>query len=140
IAQSNDFAFLDSSSNKEEYNIRVFVMVTHSVCGALPLGIVLTSDEKKQTLVHALPFYGAYPSTGPKVIMTDNCSELREALKMLHRANSMEFTVDVLSGKARRNDGMGFQKPTAEEQQSAMAKISKVGDNMYRVPSISKED
>jgi hypothetical protein len=52
----------------------------------------------------------------------------------------MEFKVDVSRGKARRNDGMGFQKPTSEEQQSAMAKITKVGDNMYRVPSISKED
>lgn len=75
----------------EEYNLRVFIMVTHSVCGALPLGIVFTSDEKEQTLVDALQlfqsslpefaFYGASPSTGPKVIMTDNCSELREALK-----------------------------------------------------------
>jgi hypothetical protein len=72
----------------EEYNLRVFVMVTHSVCGALPLGIFITSDEKKQTLKDALEllkscfsdlaFYGA---DGPRVFMTDNCSELREALK-----------------------------------------------------------
>jgi hypothetical protein len=72
----------------EEYNLRVFVMVTYSVCGALPLGIFITSDEKEQTLTDALElmksclgdsaFYGA---VGPKVFMTDNCSELREALK-----------------------------------------------------------
>jgi hypothetical protein len=74
----------------EEYNLRVFIMVTHSVCGALPLGIVVTSDEKKPTLVDALElyqsatsdfgFYGATAS-GPRVFMTDNCYELREALK-----------------------------------------------------------
>lgn len=40
----------------------------------------------------------------------------------------------------KKSDGMGFQKPTSEEQQSAMAKITKVGANMYCVPSISKED
>jgi hypothetical protein len=73
---------LDYSSNKEEYNIRVFAMVTHSVCGALPLGIVLTS-EKEQTLVHPLQLFQFSPATEPKVIMTDNCSEPREALKMV---------------------------------------------------------
>ncbi|XP_028413943.1 uncharacterized protein LOC114536797 [Dendronephthya gigantea] len=89
VPHSKDLGFLDSSSNMEEYNLRVFVMVTHSVCGALPLGIFITSDETEQTLKDALElmkscfdsdsaFYGA---GGPGVIMTDNCSELREALK-----------------------------------------------------------
>ena len=74
----------------EEYNLHVFIMVTHSVCGALPLVIIVTSDEKEQTLVDALQlykssmpdfgFYGAALS-GPRVFMTDNCYELREALK-----------------------------------------------------------
>ena len=50
VAQAKDLAFLDSSSNMEEYKLRVFVVVTHSVCGALPLGIFVTSDEKEQTL------------------------------------------------------------------------------------------
>ena len=91
IRQSKDLVFLDSSSNMEEYNLRVFVMVTHSVCGALPLGIFVTSDEKEQTLQDALElfksclpefaFHGASPDTGPKVFMTDNCYELREALQ-----------------------------------------------------------
>ena len=56
----------------EEYNLRAFIIVTRNVCGALPLGIVLTSDEKEQTPVDALQlfqsslpefaFYGASPS------------------------------------------------------------------------------
>jgi hypothetical protein len=29
-------------------------MVTRSVCGALPLGIIITSDETTETLVSAL--------------------------------------------------------------------------------------
>ena len=71
----------------EEYNLRVFIMVTHSVCGALPLGIMLTSDEKQQTLEDALQlfksclpdfsFHGASPTTGPKVFMTDNCYDVQ---------------------------------------------------------------
>ena len=72
----------------EEYNLRVFVIVTHSVCGALPLGIFITSDEKEQTLKDALELIKScfgdsafYGGNGPRVFMTDNCSELREALK-----------------------------------------------------------
>ena len=88
VAQPKDLAFLDSSSNMEEYNLRVFVVVTHSVCGALPLGIFATSDEKEQTLRDALelfksslPDFAFYGATGPRVFITDNCPELRVALK-----------------------------------------------------------
>ena len=49
--QSGELAFLDSSSNMEEHNLRVFVFCTHSVAGALPLGILITSDERTTTLV-----------------------------------------------------------------------------------------
>ena len=65
-------------------------MVTHSVTGALPLGIIITSDEKTQTLIDALSlfksslpdyaFFGSSSDIGPKVIMTDNCLELRDSL------------------------------------------------------------
>lgn len=74
----------------EEFNLRVFLIVTHSVCGALPLGIVITSDETTETLVDALAqfksalpdyaFFGASAAKGPEVFMTDNCLELKEAL------------------------------------------------------------
>ena len=74
----------------EEYNLRVFVMVTHSPVGALPLSIVITSDETSSTLMQALDllkaclnqssFFGRGDALGPGIIMTDNCGELREAL------------------------------------------------------------
>ena len=71
----------------DEYNLRVFLMVTHSACGALPLAIFVTSDEKEQTLKDALemlrtclPDYAFYGAQFPKVVMTDNCYELRSSL------------------------------------------------------------
>ena len=77
----------------DEHNLRVFVMCTLSVAGALPLGIIITSDEKTETLVAAfsmfkqtLPvgaFYQRGPEVGPEIIMTDNCSELRDALQII---------------------------------------------------------
>ena len=65
-------------------------MCTLSVAGALPLDIVITSDEKTETLISAFQmlkhvlldgaFFHRGRETGPQMIMTDNCSELRDAL------------------------------------------------------------
>lgn len=85
-------SFPDSSSNMEELNLRVFLVVTHSVAGALPLGILIVSEERTSTLVQGFTFLkncmgeGAFydrKDIGPMVIMTDNCSELRDALRIV---------------------------------------------------------
>lgn len=39
VQQSSELVFLDATSNTEEHNLKVFVMYTHSVSGALPLGV-----------------------------------------------------------------------------------------------------
>nr|XP_047122908.1 uncharacterized protein LOC124806224 [Hydra vulgaris] len=89
IRSSGEMVFLDSSGGMEEYNLRVFLMVTHSFSGALPLGIIVTSDETTDTLTKALemfvsllPDYAFHGKgvVGPDVIMTDNCDELKDAL------------------------------------------------------------
>ena len=82
-------AFTDASSNMEEHNLKVFVVLTHSIAGGLPLGIIITSDETTPTLTKAfnkyrdiLPdsaFFGK-GKEGPAIFMTDNCVELRDAL------------------------------------------------------------
>lgn len=64
-------------------------MMTQSSVGALPLAVIITSDETVDTLIKALEmlksilpnsaFYGNRLK-GPEVFMSDNCSELREAL------------------------------------------------------------
>ena len=65
----------------------VFIFCTHSVAGALPIGIVVTSDEQMETLTEAFTLLKSlflnnrfFGKGRPDVIMTDNCSELREAL------------------------------------------------------------
>ena len=74
----------------EELNLRVFLLCTHSVAGALPLGILIISDERTESLVQGFQmlkemlgesgFYGRL-GLGPLVFMTDNCMELRDALR-----------------------------------------------------------
>ena len=41
----------------EEYNLRVFLMMTHTYVGALPLGLIVTSDEQTSTLRQAFDLF-----------------------------------------------------------------------------------
>ena len=46
--ESLEIAFVDSSLNMEEYNLKVFLIVI-----TLPLAILITSDEKTHTFIDA---------------------------------------------------------------------------------------
>lgn len=50
VQQSGEMVFVDATSNTEEHNLKVFLMCTNNVSGALPLGILITSDEQQRTL------------------------------------------------------------------------------------------
>ena len=74
--------FIDSTSSLEEHNVRFFLLCTHSVAGALPLGMITTSDERESTLKSALEMWcnilppGAFfgkERDGPALVMTGNC-------------------------------------------------------------------
>ncbi|XP_071959838.1 uncharacterized protein [Antedon mediterranea] len=85
---SKEMVFVDSSGNMDRQNCRVFLLLTHSPAGALPLGVLITSSESESTLTSAfkllhsiLPesaFFNA--SNGPGIFMTDDCTSLRLAL------------------------------------------------------------
>lgn len=85
---NREMVFVDSSGNMDRQNCRVFLLLTHSPAGALPLGVLITSSESESTLVSAfkllhsiLPqraFFDAI--NGPAIIMTDDCIALRLAL------------------------------------------------------------
>ena len=50
VQQSGEMVFVDATSYTEEHNLKVFLMCTNNVSGALPLGILITSDEQERTL------------------------------------------------------------------------------------------
>ena len=67
--------------------MRLFIICTHCLAGALPLGVAITSEEQMETLTVAFsllksifPDDSFFVKKMPDVIMTDTCSELREAL------------------------------------------------------------
>ena len=57
VPQSGELIFVDSTSNTEEHNLKVFLLCTANVAGALPCGLLITSDEKKSTLKHGMYIY-----------------------------------------------------------------------------------
>jgi len=92
LRSSGEIMFVDSSGTMDVLNMRVFVFLTASVAGALPLGLLLVSSESEEVLKHGLSvwksllppeaFYGRGPQIGPKIAMTDDCASERNALKM----------------------------------------------------------
>ena len=91
VPPSGKLVFIDATSNTEEHNLKVFIMCAHSIAGALPLSILITSDERESTLRQGfemlsscLPdfaFHGRGPQLGRQVIITDSCKEEPNTLK-----------------------------------------------------------
>ncbi|XP_035516707.1 uncharacterized protein si:dkey-75a21.2 [Morone saxatilis] len=88
LRESSEMVFVDSSGNCERNNHRLFLLLTHSSAGGLPLGVFITTSQSQPTLSAAIEllqtvlpperFFG-HPE-GPLVVMTDDCSALRQAL------------------------------------------------------------
>ena len=50
IPQAGEIAYIDSTSSLDHYNLSMFVISTSHSGGGLPLGVLITSDEKASTL------------------------------------------------------------------------------------------
>ena len=82
--------------------------MTQSVLGALPLAILIPIDEKTQTLIDGFAllkswftkryFDGRGPD-GPIVIMTDNCTELRDALSHVFPNSKLFYALFIFCSK-----------------------------------------
>ena len=86
---SSEMAFVDSSGGMDRSNSRVFLLLTHSPVGGLPLGLFVTTSECEAAvkcglnlLKDVLPegaFFGR-GEEGPNVVMTDDCTAERSAI------------------------------------------------------------
>ena len=85
IRASSELVFMDSTSNLDELNLKLFLMCTHSPAGGLPLAIFITSNETEETLKMALAlvkkclpenaFFGRGIDQGPDIFLTDHNRE-----------------------------------------------------------------
>ena len=97
VQQSGELIFVDSSGNCDRQNHSLFLIMTHSAAGGLPLGVMITTSESQTTLStgmtllkQLLPpdsFFGR--EDGPQAVMTDDCSALRQALQSVFPGASL---------------------------------------------------
>ena len=57
IKYSGELVFVDAGGNMDRQNTRVFLLLTHSAAGGLPLGVLLVANEKSETISSALQLY-----------------------------------------------------------------------------------
>lgn len=89
IRQSSELVFVDSSGGVDRFNCRVFLFMTHSCAGGLPLGCLITTSESREiiscgielwkTILPHNCFYGR-GTQGPHVFLTDDCCPERQAI------------------------------------------------------------
>ena len=54
VQQSRDVMFIDATSSLDWQNTSIFILSTVTPGGAIPLGVIVTSDEQKETITEGL--------------------------------------------------------------------------------------
>ncbi|XP_071484474.1 uncharacterized protein [Diadema antillarum] len=87
---SGELCFMDASSNMDRHNCKVFMLLTHSCVGGLPIGVLITTAETQPTITAALRLFttilpsGSFSGrgvVGPQLFITDDCMAERRALQ-----------------------------------------------------------
>ncbi|XP_022103577.1 uncharacterized protein LOC110986198 [Acanthaster planci] len=98
VEQSGEMIFFESSGKCHRHNSRIFVLLTHSSAGGLPLGVLLTSSESQPTITAGIEllksilpdsaFFGR-EAHGPLVAVTDDCLALCQAIHSVYPQTSL---------------------------------------------------
>ncbi|XP_023311650.1 uncharacterized protein LOC111692125 isoform X2 [Anoplophora glabripennis] len=88
VEAASEIVFIDSSGTMDRDGSRIFVMLTHSECGALPLGLIITTSECVDAIKSGFniikelvgePIFGGHEE-GPAVFMTDDSQSEQKAI------------------------------------------------------------
>ena len=81
VQQSRDIVFVDATSSFDRLNSSIFILSTVMPAGAVPLGVIVTSDEQEETirdgirsLCTILPEHVEGTQIGPSNVMIDDSS------------------------------------------------------------------
>ena len=90
IRQSGELVFIDASGGVDRHHCRIFIVLTHSCAGGVPLGVFITTSESTEVITAGInllkdllpsnAFFGR-GEKGPLVCMTDDSSAERSALQ-----------------------------------------------------------
>ncbi|KAI2647487.1 EF-hand calcium-binding domain-containing protein 7 [Labeo rohita] len=89
LSCSGEICFMDSPGNMDRENCRVFLLITHTCAGGLPLGIVITQSEDEKTIREGLELlksllkndaFGGRGEAGPCLFLTDDSKAEKGAI------------------------------------------------------------
>ena len=93
VIQSAELVFCDATSSLDRNNVSLFILSTSHPAGGLPLGVVLASDEREETITKGLQmlteilpsqaFYHNGKERGPLLIMTDDNTTEKAAFRSM---------------------------------------------------------
>lgn len=96
VQQSRDIVFLDATSSFDRHNTSFFLLSTVMPAGAVPLGVIVTSDEQEETITEGIrsltailpekAFFGEGPQIGPSNVMIDDSTTERNSLTSVWRS------------------------------------------------------
>ena len=91
IQQASEIVFCDSTASLDRFNTSVFIISTSTTASGVPLAVILTSDEREQTIYAAFElvkqilttsaFFGRGPDCGPQIFMIDDSISERSAIE-----------------------------------------------------------
>ena len=87
VPQSGQIMFVDATGSLDRCNHQLLKLMTESPVGGLPLGFIILSDQTEKALSEGLDeikkllpneaFAGRSVETGPEIIMTDDCFNMK---------------------------------------------------------------
>ena len=130
--RAGEMLFIDSSGNMDRSDSRLFLLLTHSPVGALPVGAIITYSESTSVLTAGLQLlltlldedsFGGRGARGPLVAMSDDCAALRAALqKVFPECRQLLCSFHVLQAVWRwlcgRHSGVGL-----DHRQEALQRV-----------------
>ncbi|XP_069000340.1 uncharacterized protein [Embiotoca jacksoni] len=88
LRESGEIMSVDSSGNCDRQDHRIFLLLTHSAAGELPLGVLMTTSSNQSTVTSGLqllqtllPGGSFFGRERPDVVVTDDCGALRHSLQ-----------------------------------------------------------
>lgn len=90
LVHSGELCFMDASGNLDRDHCRVFLLLTHSAVGGLPLGVIIAPSESEQVIYEGLELlktllddhsFSGNGRAGPSVFLTDDCKAEQGALR-----------------------------------------------------------
>ena len=107
VRQAGELCYVNASSSFEHLNNSITLLFTSCTIGALPLGLIITSDEFEVTLEKAInmlksilppyAFFGRDPQVSPEVFLTNDSSAKCNALELCWPRGKLLFASILLS-------------------------------------------